>query len=63
MYIIKNKTTQVDEPVGSLKTVSEKTGIKKNSLYEHFSRKKCVWWDDANFRIEKKEGSYYRPKD
>ena len=38
MYLVKNKHTQVIEPIGSITAVSGFTKIKENALYNTFSR-------------------------
>ena len=54
MYLVKNKHTQVIEPIGSITGVSVFTKIKENALYNTFSRKKLSVHEDENFHIERK---------
>lgn len=51
MFWILNKKTNAPGIAGSVTVVINKTGIKESSLYEHFSRKKLIEFNNDEFRI------------
>jgi hypothetical protein len=55
MFWILNKKTQEPGNASSVVALSNETGVKENSLYEHFGRKKLIEFNDDNFRICKTE--------
>lgn len=55
MYWILNKNTEQAGIAGSVKALSAYTGIRVNSLYYHFSRKKEKELNTDNYRIVKEK--------
>jgi len=55
MYIYHNEQTGVLVPFGNLRAVSNRTGIKYDTLKYHFSRLKRIEYSRAGKRIVKAE--------
>lgn len=55
MYLVKNKSTGVIEPIGSMTAIANHTGIKYNVLSQQFSRNKKTVVELENWEIEKKQ--------